>query len=132
MCCCSSSACPTSPFTSSELSHDVSELHKIRRSMDLEALKLGKGWSGGLVGEILKAHDDDQDSSRRRELTARRRVGSQGRVCITLLLCCVCVLWNSTHHPTDPFTILEPQNLSIGELSAVGKYLTTVLKALKL
>ena len=40
---------PTNPFTISKLqnsSHDVPELHKIRRSPDLEALKLGKGSSG--------------------------------------------------------------------------------------
>ena len=40
---------PTSPFTTLKLqnpSHDVSELHKVRRSTDFEALKLGKGSSG--------------------------------------------------------------------------------------
>ena len=40
---------PTSPFTIVELlnpSHYVPELHKIRRSPDREALKLGKGSSG--------------------------------------------------------------------------------------
>ena len=39
---------PTSPFTI-ELknpSHDVPKLHKIRRSTDIKALKLGKGSSG--------------------------------------------------------------------------------------
>ena len=41
---------PTSPFTILKLenpSHDVPELHKIRRSTDLEPLKLGKCSSGG-------------------------------------------------------------------------------------
>ena len=40
---------PTDPFTILELqnpSHDVPELRKSRRSPDLEALKLRKGWSG--------------------------------------------------------------------------------------
>ena len=40
---------PTSPSTISELnnlSHDVSKLHKIRLSTDVEALKLEKGSSG--------------------------------------------------------------------------------------
>ena len=42
--------CPTNPFTILELhnlSHDVPEQNKIRRSPDLEALKLWKGSSGG-------------------------------------------------------------------------------------
>ena len=47
---------PTNPFTILELlhpSHDVSELHKIRRSPDLEALQLWKSTSGSAVLSFL-------------------------------------------------------------------------------
>ena len=49
---------PTDPFTILELpnpSHDVSELHKIRRSTDFEALESGKGssWYAQLLPDSL-------------------------------------------------------------------------------
>ena len=46
---------PTDPFTTSVLQtprHDVSEIHKIRRSPDLEALKLWKDQSGNLEATV--------------------------------------------------------------------------------
>ena len=42
------------------MSHDKSELHETRRSPDLEALKLWKDRSGGLLG--LKARSSLQAS----------------------------------------------------------------------
>ena len=51
---------PTNPFTILELqnpSHDIPELHKIRWSPDLEALKLWKGSSGIILKPQNSLHN---------------------------------------------------------------------------
>ena len=97
---------PTDLFTSLRLqnqSRDVFEVHKFSWSPDLEALKLGKGRSGSSV--IV-----------------------WDRLCITSVFWAK-FLWS---YPTNPFSILEPQDQEIGEFYVVQERRATDLKAPKL